>query len=407
MANISQLRSEHNWAVVVTGFFVYALLFITGSFFNLSFLNIVGSLLLFCVLIIGNHNNPLTIKKDATIKIAFLILFFMALNTTINFINIDFNALIKYILFFLLYIVIFSYDFQPLYETDKRKHFIGIILLLLVLSFFFGKTFAINEDEDEVVRAAGLFVNPNNLSIMSFTLLYFINEKKSGIRTRLLLNSIVVFFLILSSTSGAILAFIVANIYKYNKVIFRKQYIFIGFIAIVLVLTGLFLMSYKNVWELLSTNRVVNQFIAIKECWPDIAASKPINYGHLFAEYSESDLTGLWRLEHWRNVFYFYTKSGFMGVLLGNGIGSSIKYFGILPHNDFLRVLFEQGLIIFILYFIFYYVIFKRIDRNYRYLLVLFATFSFSENIFGNFLFMSMLTFFIATSQYENQNKNG
>jgi O-antigen ligase len=73
------------------------------------------------------------------------------------------------------------------------------------------------------------------------------------------------------------------------------------------------------------------------------------------------------------------------------------------PHNDYLRVLIEQGIIGLTLYMAFFLTILKRIDPRYRYCVLAIAIYCFSENNMDNLLFMSIFVFFLASSQSKTQ----
>lgn len=369
---------------------MYMLAFIIGYFLKLPVLNIAGTCLLFLIVLIGKYKTILIIKRDITINIALLILFIPIVNTLLNIENIWPNYFIKHIAIYSLYILIFSFGLPPLYETNKRKFFIAIISILLALSIIFGKVFEYGGQ----VRLVGIFTNPNNLSLMALPLLFFINEDKDSILKRWFLNLFVIIILIISSTVGATLAYMAANAYKYRKKI-KKIYVSLPLVLVIFLL----LFNILDLREFQFTNRIIMQFSIINERFSDITSMTEINYGNLAHQYGTAYLSGIWRIELWTRVLHIISDSNIIKFLFGYGVGSSHSLLGHVPHNEYLRIFLEQGLIGFILIMIFFVIIWFRINSKYRYLLLMFAIFSFTENNISNFLFMSLFIFFIGSVQ--------
>ena len=63
---------------------------------------------------------------------------------------------------------------------------------------------------------------------------------------------------------------------------------------------------------------------------------------------------------------------------------------GILPHNEYLRMLFEQGIVGFLLFIFVWYRIIMTAPREVRYIGLIVAIYSFSENNLDNFPFMAL-----------------
>jgi len=369
---------------------MYILAFIIGYFLKLPILNIAGTCLLFLIVMIGKYKTILIIRRDLTINIAFLILLIPIVNTLINLESIWPIYFIKHIAIYSLYILIFSFGLPPLYETNKRKYFIAIISILLGLSIIGGKVFEYGGQ----VRLIGIFTNPNNLSLMALPLLFFINEDKDTVFKKGFLNLFVIIILIISSTAGAILAYIAANAYKYRKK-FKKIYVSLPLIFLILLL----IFYIQDLKQFQFTNKIITQSMVINEKYSDAISMEEINYGNLVSQYGTPSLSGIWRLSLWVRALYIISDSNIIKVFFGNGIGSSRQLLGALPHNEYLRIFLEQGTFGFILNIILFVIIWLRINSKYRYLLLMFAIFSFSENNIDNFLFMSLFIFFIASAQ--------
>lgn len=390
--NFQSLKSfnlSSNWDVPFIGFLVYAIVYISGYYLSLHFLNIAGAFLFLFILLLGNFERMFSIKLDITILTAIFILIISSVSTVINAENIAFRHLAKHYLIFIIYIFIFSYNFIPLYETKKRNYFIAVISIILFLSLISETTF----ETEEEIRLSGIFTNPNNLSLMSLVLLYFINEKKDSTYVKAALNLFVIFFLVIASTAGAIIAYITATIFKYRAGIPHKKYFLIGLLLIV-VMSFLLLPAV----EILPAKKIINHYMAIKDYLSEgLLYQGEVNYYKITSQYGFS--SGVWRLEQWKKTIYLIKDSDLLRLLFGYGIGSSNLLIGNLPHNEYLRVLLEQGIVGFVSILFFFITIYRRIDHSYRYLMLMFAIFSFSENNIDNFMFMSLFIMFMATSQ--------
>jgi len=74
----------------------------------------------------------------------------------------------------------------------------------------------------------------------------------------------------------------------------------------------------------------------------------------------------------------------------GFGIGTSKDLLGALPHNDYLRLVFEQGILGGGIAFLFFLECFRRVDVDMKYNFVAVFVFALTENIIDNMLFMSI-----------------
>jgi O-antigen ligase len=380
--------SECKWSILFLAYLIYSIFFLIGFAFDLQLLNFVGVALLFYLIIIGRYKKLLTIRKDPTILISFSIVFLLIINAIINIQSIKIIYFVKIISIYLLYILIFSYKIQPFYVTNKRIYFLGLIIVILFLSLILGRYY----EHGNFLRLKGLFVNPNNLALMSFAIFFTINEEKDSKIKQLFAISFVITILFLSGTTGALLSFFIAVCYRYRNRFTLKH------ILLLLMLVGLIMVSI-NLFEVPIVRKVYNQFKIIGESFIDTIQGQQPNYGEIVALYDKDSLSGIWRIAHWTNIFNMLFQSNYKVLLFGHGIGTSVELLGTLPHNDYLRIAFEAGLVVFILNLFFFVQIFLHIKPNYRYILLLFAIYCLTENIIDNYLYMGLLVFFIATSQ--------
>jgi len=382
---------DSRWILPLIGFSTYIVFTLLQRIFDIRALNFAGALLSLYILLIGRYKIFLSVKKDKTVILSLYILLLSILIVIINSEFTEIAAVVKHYYTYIFYILIFSYSLSPLYKTKKRNVFYAIILVLFIISLFFGGEII----GSEVIRVRGIFKVPNLFALMSLTILFFINEEENWVR-KSFKYSLIAFLLFFSGTIGAILAFAIGLLFKYRRILIKRFY---AALPIFLLLIVLFLIT--DMMQMRIILRVANSFKAIFENFHLIITGE-ISYGPLVKAYGEDSLSGLWRLSEWYTRLIFYTQSSLKHILFGHGFGSSILIFGKEMHNDFLKVLFEQGLLVFALTMAFLITIFKRITHQYKYVLVTFGIFAITENIIDNVVFINLLLLFMATAQQFN-----
>jgi hypothetical protein len=109
--------------------------------------------------------------------------------------------------------------------------------------------------------------------------------------------------------------------------------------------------------------------------------------------------SGIWRVVHWRETITTYFDGTVVQRLFGFGFGSSPRILGKLPHNEYLRVLFEQGILGFLLFVFAWRRIILTAPSPVRYVGVIVAIYSFSENNLDNFPFMALFILFLSARE--------
>ncbi|HEY3418199.1 MAG TPA: hypothetical protein VGM23_15080, partial [Armatimonadota bacterium] len=131
-----------------------------------------------------------------------------------------------------------------------------------------------------------------------------------------------------------------------------------------------------------------------------VFSDKSIDFVAASQGYSVTDTSALWRLIHWKNTLETYWQGGWLRILFGNGLGSSNTIMGILPHNDYLRFLFELGVFGCVAILLVWGSLFRQLQPSSRWLMVMIAVYSFSENIFDNYLAMALFVFFSVSARH-------
>jgi len=394
---------KDNWTVEVIGYYIYFIFFLISLFFEENIFRYIGSFLLLYVIILGNYKKFPFLKKDILIFLPFLLIIFSTLNLVIskNYVF-DYNYYFKYLCILLIFIIIYSLNLVEIDKSNKKKYFLFSLTIILLISLIIEFQ---NFNKSGIV---GVFVNPNNFALFLVSFLIFINEVKTSI-TKLNLIFITIFILMLfTSTTGAVVSYLCSLIYKYRFKIFKifKFKNIAIFIIILIIFINFVIFFQKKINEFESYfiifNKIKNQFYVIVNYYYYIDESN-INYYTISLEYGPKSLSGLWRLNTWWKAIKIFYNSNLTKKLFGYGVGSSRTLLSVLPHNDFLRILLEQGFVGFVIIFMFYLIIFKNINDRKKYIFIFFVLYSLTENNLDNFLFMILFMFFCGS--YKRNNK--
>ena len=373
------------WKTPLIAIVVYVFLFIISQLLNLPFLINISVATFFLIILIKYIliTRIIVVTKPVFISIILLILPLVFLPFNNDYIII--SSLFKHFGMFLIFIVVSNLRYKPIYNSKYRHYFVMLVVLLLFLSIISNNYFV----QIGNARLSGLFANPNNLSLIALTLLIFIKSSDST-KFELTVNLIIVGILFLTATLGSIIAYIVGIIIRFKN---RKYLLTLLSVVLFIMIASSFISS-----------RFINQFQVIINNFDYITSNTQIDYGSLSENYGGDALSGIWRIATWVRTILFFINQDFINIIGGSGIGSCITKLGYLPHNDILRILFEQGILGIMLFAMLYLILFKKIDKNYKYILIIFLLYSITENIIDNFIFVILFTFFIGSSNNQKNN---
>jgi hypothetical protein len=395
---VMQQPAVLGWRLPVAGFFVYSMIAIGSHILDARIFLVIGGAILFMCVCAEWCRGVMAVSVDKSVLLVFCIMLLSIFATLYDPTNTVFHNLFKHVTICVLYVFIFSMSLAPIYSTPFRSVFVLILLFMGLVSFFVP---GVNETDD-VMRMSGFFVNANNFSLTMMTLLFLIDEEKDSRARKILIHAVLILFLLLSGTSGAILAYLCAMSFKYFVLLraarkYRNTWI-LALIIIAMVLLGC-LLTADLCMDVPIVKRIVTQLSLVWHELPLAASGYELDYGNLSNMYGTGDCSGLWRISHWRTCIDVIADADTVQLLCGYGIGSSSLLLYKVPHNDYLRVLMEQGIIGLTLYIAFFLTVLRRIDPRYRYCIIAIALYCFSENNMDNLLFMSMFVFFLASAQ--------
>jgi O-Antigen ligase len=388
--NIWQLRSAGGgavWAWITAAFTAYWVLFVAGAFLGRKELNAVGGVVILGVLgwVILER---LWVRLDAVVIASLMaavcipVLQIFTSNGPLSK-----EALFKHVSLCL--VMAASRILQlPVACKSRIRWLLALqILAILLISF----TIFRGTSWDGGTRHSGLFVNPNNLALIPFLLLFFVDPIRDGMLLRLAAHAIVVAVLAFSGTSGAVVAYAIGLAVHLRTLISKRWR---TFVYILIPVCGLAAVTFiaMNGAQLLPETRLTKQVEVIGVQLQNVLQGGDVAYYEQERVLGPGTASGIWRVAHWRRTVATYLDGTVAQQILGFGLGSSPRMLGKLPHNEYLRILFEQGIIGFMLFVFAWGRIIKTAPAHIRYVGLVVAIYSFSENNLDNFPFMALFT---------------
>ncbi|MDF0578225.1 O-antigen ligase family protein [Bradyrhizobium yuanmingense] len=106
-----------------------------------------------------------------------------------------------------------------------------------------------------------------------------------------------------------------------------------------------------------------------------------------------TDVSAFFRITHWTNIWQIYSSRGLGGILFGYGAMQTgiLTVLPLPPHNDYLRVLAEYGLLNFLVFVVFVFsIVFSLKDRAAKTMYTVLLIYFLSENLIDNFTSMTL-----------------
>jgi hypothetical protein len=263
------------------------------------------------------------------------------------------------------------------------------ILPLLVLAWQiiigdvgFGAQPALSESEDGA--AFGIFANRNNAALYAVSLLALYNVL-SG---RPVKN--VLFILVLCAAFGT-LGVLVAAVAALTVAVGGRGAVKALILAGFAVVLAYFLMPEAPGLKRLTP--VLQSLLLLYDGSIDL---RTVGFGQLVEMLGTTDLSFLFRLKHWLNLWDLYAGASGYEWLFGVGIGSSVPLssIGLVPHNDYMRLLFECGILGFAGFVAMIATIVYQCGRRWESVPLFIISFYFiSENLVNNYLAMAIFYF--------------
>lgn len=118
-----------------------------------------------------------------------------------------------------------------------------------------------------------------------------------------------------------------------------------------------------------------------------------MSFGRLVELTGTTDLSGFFRVIHWSNILDIYSSGSLATMLFGYGIGQTINLtvMPFIPHNDYLRVLAEYGLVNLVVFVCFLLHVLRNLTTGpTKVLFMVLLFYFFSENLIDHFPSMTL-----------------
>lgn len=229
-----------------------------------------------------------------------------------------------------------------------------------------------------------IFVNLNNAGLYAITLLAYYNVlSKTPINNSLIYMGVGIMF----GTLGLFLAVFAAVVLCHRR--------WMPILAAPL-LAAIALAIITSFPELSKTARVQVVVDSIVLMATKRISLETVTYAELVTLLQTQDLSFLFRLKHWLNLLQLYFEGDAWNKLFGFGTGASVRLTNIhlVPHNDYIRMAFEFGLVTLTGFILTIFYIIKNSSRGWILLPLLAVSIYFwSENLINNYIAMALFFF--------------
>lgn len=230
----------------------------------------------------------------------------------------------------------------------------------------------------------GIFANRNNAGLYAITLTAFYSVLNNRP-----INNFLIYVLcgLIFWTLGLLFAIAIALILSINTG--KKS---ISLIFLLLACYSIFSI-YPTIFGYTRIQPVIDSVVLLFSGKENLEYA---TYADIVKQLNTSDLSFLFRIKHWLNLYRIYINGTLCEWLFGFGAGSSVRLsdMRLVPHNDYIRLLFEFGIITFLGFISLLYVMVRTIGRGW--VLIPYMTvivYFFSENLINNYIAMVFFFF--------------
>lgn len=397
---VGNMSEDFRWGYIISLYCVYIAILWIGELVHAHWASSLGAAL-FLAGLYGKYWRFLFNLKPGLMLFCVVLCIVLPLIPVISFdekmMGNAYQELIKYFALNFLILLGMSLPLTPLTRAKRAWVLYGMILAFLLSGWIVAPVrvaaapvaYAVDE------RVKGFLVNGNSFALMAMVLLFLVDEKRSG-RLIWTMNQVLVLFLVyLSHTSGALLAYLVGMIYRFLfgssrfPVLARWATVSAGLVLAVTIFVSIPPHTFKAVDATTAKIKLAYNNIDL------VLTAKPIDFYEFIQKNGEDVTSGLWRLYHWNLIIQKFSDFPVENILFGYGIGTMESVFYLKAHNDYLRFLFQTGLVGLLLNLIVWGTLYRRMDVSYRWVVIMIAFFCISENNYDNFPAMSMLALYM------------
>lgn len=275
----------------------------------------------------------------------------------------------------------------PASASRSRGWLAGPVLFVLALCLFVTP----GSSWDSVTRHSGLFINPNTLALIPFLLLLLIDRDRDSAAICIGVHALVVAVLAFTGTSGAVVAYAIGLSIHLSSALPRVWRVTAYALFVIAGSLGIGLIASGRL-NLLPETRLTKQLLVIDDQARTFASGGKLNFYVLEQSEGAGSTSGLWRMLQWQRVIGLYSSGTPQQLIFGQGAGTSTAKLGKPPHNEYLRLLLEEGAVGLALFVFVWVRMIRSAPHNIRYVGLIFAIYSITENNLDNFPFMSVLS---------------
>lgn len=259
-----------------------------------------------------------------------------------------------------------------------------LVLLIAVPLATWGAQLLQSGFEIDGIRETSIFANRNNAAVYAVTLLAMVAVVLGRpVRSLILFMAAGLMF----GTLGVLLAVVIAL----ALTVARPRELLV--LALLIVAAGAGYLIWPDEKPFVRFTPVIDSIRFIVDGRIKLHST---TFGELVLLLKTQDLSFVFRLKHWVDMLAVWSAADVYHWLFGFGVGSAVREseLRLLPHNDYLRLLFEFGLVTLVAFVAMLALVFVRLGRSWETVpLLAVAIYLFSENLVTNYTAMAFFFF--------------
>ena len=259
-----------------------------------------------------------------------------------------------------------------------------LVLLIAVPLATWGAQLLQSGFEIDGIRETSIFANRNNAAVYAVTVLALVAAILGRpVRSLILFMAAGVMF----GTLGVLLAVVIAL----ALTVARPRELLV--LALLIAAAGAGYMIWPEEKPFVRFTPVIDSIRYIVDGRIKLHST---TFGELVLLLKTQDLSFVFRLKHWVDLMAVWSAADAYHWLFGFGVGSSVRESDLrmVPHNDYLRLLFEFGLVTLAAFVAMLALLFVRLGRRWETVpLLAVAIYLFSENLVTNYTAMAFFFF--------------
>lgn len=319
----------------------------------------------------------------------------MIANLAVNRGQMDLQDWFKFVLaplFLVFGYVLAGRDSSPVWDSAFNRVLFGLLVLMPLLVWLV--QLALERTSFGGGQMVGPFVNRNNAALY-----YLCMVSLYACLSGRLVNQVWVYLFvgIAFGTLGVLLAVVIALLYAVGQ---RRN---LGQLVLLAILGSGLAILLPDSFLTARFGPVADSYRLLADQRIDL---RTVTYAELVSSLRTTDLSFIFRLKHWTDLLDQYAQGTLFQQLFGFGVGSSqrLSQMRLVPHNDYVRLLFETGLLAFTGFVILVFTSLKQIGRRWEAVpLVAVCVYFFSENLMNNHVAMIMFFFSLGGLLYRRR----